>query len=211
VPNKTMEYIKKHIKEHLLIYFLVALCFLIGISVGAFTVKIINIHQKQELIAYLRGFFQLFSGSQLRGADILKESLKNNLQLLLLNWILGVIIIGLPVVFVIIGFKGFVIGFTVGLLIEEFKLYGGLLFLFSVLPQNMIYIPIFIYAAVLSIAHSLLVIKAKVSKQRSFSLSKQLGVFSGVHLGLALIIVAGSIIESFVVPFFLAIIVKFML
>lgn len=211
MPNKTMEFIKKHIKEHLFVYLLVVLCFLIGISVGAFTVKIINTHQKQELIAYLRGFFQLFEGSQLRGVDILKESLKNNLQLLLFNWILGVIIIGLPVVFVIIGFKGFVIGFTVGLLIEEFKLYGGLLFLFSVLPQNIILIPVFIFGAVTSVGYSLQVARAKMSKQRSFSLSKQLWLFSSIHLVLAGIIVVAALIESFIIPFFLSIIVKFML
>ncbi len=211
MPNKPMEFIKKHVKEHLLLYILVLLCFLIGISVGAFTVKVINAHQKQELTAYLRGFFQMFEGSQLRGIDIFKESLRNNLQLLLFNWLLGVIIIGLPVVFVIIGFKGFVIGFTVGLLIEEFKLYGGLLFLFSVLPQNIILIPVFIFGAVTSVGYSLQVARAKISKQRSFSVSKQLGLFSSIHLILAGIIIVAALIESFVVPFFLSLIVRFML
>ena len=211
MPKKTIEFLKKHIKEHLVVYFLVVLCFVIGISVGAFTVKIINAHQKEELISYLRGFFQLFSGSQLKGVDIFVESLKNNLQLLLLNWILGVIIIGLPIVFVIIGFKGFVIGFTVGLLIEEFRLIGGLLFLFSVLPQNIIFIPIFILAAVVSISYSIQIVKGKLSKQRNFSLTKQLTLFSGIHLGLALVVMVGALVESFIVPFFLSLIVKFML
>jgi len=205
-----METLKKHIKENLVVYFIVALCFLIGVSVGAFTVKAVDPHQKQELVSYLKGFFQLFNEDELRPMGIFKESIKNNTQLIIFNWILGLVVIAVPVVLVVIGFKGFVIGFTVGLLLEEFKFYGVLLFLFGVLPQNIIIIPVFIFGAVISLTFAMMVLKAKINKVRNFSYAKQMMIYSGIHVGILVVLLVASALESFVIPFFLKFVVRFM-
>lgn len=99
MPNRIIEFIKKHVRDHLAIYFFVFFCFLIGISVGAFTVKAVDGHQKLELVTYLRGFFQLFDHNSPKGFDIFKQSINNNLQLLFLNWLMGILIVGLPFIF----------------------------------------------------------------------------------------------------------------
>ncbi|WP_026475894.1 stage II sporulation protein M [Alkaliphilus transvaalensis] len=211
MPNKMIENIKKHVKENLLIYFIVVLCFLIGVSVGAFTVKAIDPHQKQELVSYLRGFFNIFGQNQIKSTEVFRESIINNTQLLILNWIFGLLVISVPLVLMVIGFKGFVIGFTVGLLLEEFRLYGVLLFLFGVLPQNIIIIPAFIMAAVVSLSFALLVLKAKINKVRNFRFSKQFTIYSGIHLAIFGILLTSSLIESFIVPFFIKLIVKYIL
>lgn len=208
MQNKFTELLKKHIRDHLAIYLLVFFCFLIGISVGAFTVKAVDTHQKQELVAYLRNFFQVFNESSLKGKDIFKQSLQNNLQLVFLNWILGILIVGIPFIFLIIGFKGFVMGFTVGLLIEEFKLQGILLFLFAVIPQNTFIIPIFIFISVSSLSFALGFIKSKVNKNRNLRYSKQLLMYSYFHLAAVLVIIFAAFIESFIVPFFIKLITK---
>lgn len=208
--NSLFNTIKKHVKENLFIYFLVILCFLIGVSVGAFTVKVINEHQKQELVSYLRGFFQLFDDYELKASDILRQSITNNLQLMAINWILGIIVIGIPFIFGIIGFKGFVIGFTVGLLIDEFKFWGILLFLFAVFPQNLIFVPVFIGSTVISLTFSVMLVKVKVNKVRNFSFLKQFLLYSAVYFILCIVVVIGSLIESFITPIFIRLIVSYM-
>lgn len=205
-----IEIIKKHIKENLLVYFVVVLCFLIGVSVGAFTVKVVDPHQKQELVSYLRGFFQLFDENQLKTSAIFSESIKNNIQLLVFNWILGLLIILVPVVLVVIGFKGFVIGFTVALLLDEFKFYGVLLFLFGVLPQNIIIIPAFVMGAVISLSFALMIIKVKINKIKNFNYSKQFFVYSIIHLSLVGVMLVAAMLESFILPFFIRLIVRYM-
>ncbi|GAB6087801.1 stage II sporulation protein M [Alkaliphilus crotonatoxidans] len=208
MPNRIIEFIKKHVRDHLAIYFFVFFCFLIGISVGAFTVKAVDGHQKLELVTYLRGFFQLFDHNSPKGFDIFKQSINNNLQLLFLNWLMGILIVGLPFIFLIIGFKGFVMGFTVGLLIEEFKLQGILLFLFAVLPHQILIIPAFLFIAVCSVSFSLSFIKSRINKTRAFHFSKKLIAYSYIHLMAALVMVFAALIESFIVPFFIKLIVR---
>ncbi|ABR48675.1 Sporulation stage II, protein M [Alkaliphilus metalliredigens QYMF] len=207
--NRIITWVEKHIKEHIFIYALVILCFLIGISVGAFTVKALDVHQKQELVSYLKGFFQLFDANELNGVTIFKQSFTNNFQLLALNWILGITVIGIPFVFMIVGFKGFVIGFTVGVLIEEFKMIGFLLFLFAIFPQNILIIGIFILSGVISTSFTVRLIKSKVNKVRNFSFGKQFIQYSILNLILFGLIIIPGLIEAFLAPIFIRLISRY--
>ncbi|AOY77086.1 stage II sporulation protein M [Clostridium formicaceticum] len=204
--NKVMNYLKKHIRENLLIYSMVILCFLIGVSVGAFTVKIVDKHQKEELFYYLRDFFQLFYTNELSGVSIFRQSFVNNFQLLILSWILGLVVLLAPLVLLIVSFKGFVIGFTVALLIEEFKLWGILVFLLGVFPQNFIIIPSFIFAAVFSLCFSSSFIKIKIKKIKNIGFLKQMLPYSSLYGILVMIIVVASFIEAYIAPLFIRLI-----
>jgi len=176
--------------------------------VGAFTVKAIEVHQKQDLVAYLKSFFQIFQGDQILGREIFKQSLVNNLQLIFFNWLLGLLILGIPFLFMIIGFKGFVMGFTVGLLIEEFQLQGILVFLLAVLPQNLLIIPCFIFSAALSLGFSFRFIKGKLKGGRNYQYFSHLLQYSTLHLPVVGIMIAAAIIEAYLSPLFIRLIVK---
>lgn len=206
MPIHILDSIRNHIKNNIVIYFFCILCLLIGISVGGFTAKFVDQSHKQELVAYLRGFFQLFSTDSIRNTDIFSQSLINNIQLLSLNWIFGILIIGIPGVIFIIGFKGFVIGFTVGLLIEQFKFTGIFLFLLGVLPQNLILIPVFIISSTFSLCFSLMLIKNKLSKSKQINFNKQFIIYTMWHLMLAIFILLAVSIEAFISPIFIKII-----
>lgn len=208
MSNKTIESLKRHIKDNLLIYSIVILCFLVGISVGAFTVKIVDKHQKEELFYYLRDFFQLFHNSELDSYHIFKQSFINNFQLLTLNWILGALLLTAPLVLFIIGFKGFVLGFTAGLLIEEFRLWGVLIFIFGIFPQNIIIVPAFIIGSVASLSFALSFLKGKIHKTKGISFSKRFLVYSGLFGFILLFILFASLIESYIAPFFIRVLVS---
>lgn len=205
--NRIGEFIKKHIQDHLSIYALVFFCFLIGISVGAFTVKAIEVDQKQDLVAYLKNFFSVFHTQELKGYQILKEALYNNGQMLFLCWLMGALVLGFPVVLAITGFKGFVLGFTVGLLIEEFKLQGILLFFLAVLPQNLLLIPLFIFISVCAVSFSVGMIGVKLKKQKGIKYTKMLLGYSYYYLAALVIILLAGILEAYLAPFFIRLII----
>ncbi|KAB3537403.1 stage II sporulation protein M [Alkaliphilus pronyensis] len=210
MPKSFIEICKNHIKENFLLYSIILFCFLIGISVGAFTVKVVNVHQKQELISYLRSFFHLLDESSLTGVEIFKESFSNSFQLLFLSWFMGLLLIGVPLIFMIIVFRGFVIGFTVGLIIEEFKLYGVLLFILAIFPQNILLIPLYIVAAVTSVSFAIMIIKGKFNKAKGLNYGRLFLIYTLTYLGILLIVVLSSFIEAFIVPFFIRFIVKYL-
>lgn len=206
MPTTVVDSVKKHIKTNVAIYFVVTLCLLIGISVGGFTVKVINTNHKQELVSYLKVFFKLFHSESIRSIDIFSQSLINNLQLLSLCYIFGILVIGIPGIFFIIAFKGFVIGFTVGLLVEQFKFKGILLFLLGILPQNLIIIPIFIAASVLSLSFALMLIKSKLNKTKQINVYKQFLKYTIIYVILSMLVLIAVSIEAFISPIFIKII-----
>lgn len=206
MPTSILDPLKKHIKSNIILYFLVILCLLIGISVGGFTVKVLDAAHKQQLVAYLKGFFQLFHNEEIRNVDIFSQSLINNFQLISLSWVFGILVIGIPGIIFIIGFKGFVIGFTVGLLIEQFKFKGALLFLLGVLPQNLIIIPVFIVSAVLSLSFAIMIIKSKSNKSKPANIYKEFGIYTTLYLILAGFILVAVFMEAYISPIFMKLI-----
>lgn len=200
---RTIELVKRHIRDNLFIYSVVFLCFLVGISVGTFTVKIVDKHQKEDLFYYLKDFFQLFYNSELNNSSVFRQSFMNNFQLLLLNWVLGTFVITAPLVLIVILFKGFVIGFTTGLLFEEFKLWGILIFVFGIFPQNIIIVPAFILSAVIALTFANSFLKQKIQKSKGMSFSKKYLSFS-LLFGLIIIFISfASIIEAYIAPIFI--------
>lgn len=74
-------------------------------------------------------------------------------------WILGITMIGLPIILLLLFLKGMVIGFTIGFFVQQMGWKGFLLSFVSVLPQNLIIIPVFIVVAVISVSFALQLIK----------------------------------------------------
>ncbi|MDR5658171.1 stage II sporulation protein M [Serpentinicella sp. ANB-PHB4] len=197
--------VKKHIKSNMIIYSVLVFFYLVGISVGSFTIKVVDKHHKEELFYFLDGFFQNFISNEFAGIEIVRQSLSNNLPLLGLSWILGLLILTAPFIILIIIFKGFIIGFSTGLLIEKFSGIGLMVLFLGVLPQNLIIIATFMLATQISISFALNTFR-KSSKQ--MDLSKRVIMYSMFYLILTCIIVVASLIEGFIGPIFIKLIFK---
>src|SRR5690554_691876 len=115
-------------------YFLVTLFFMIGISSGAFTTKSLSNAENRELITYFESFFKIIDFNTIDRFELLKQSLFNNLQTGILIWILGITVVGIPLILLIIAIRGFIIGFTVGFLLKQMGIKGLVFSLFSLLP-----------------------------------------------------------------------------
>ncbi|MFZ5965824.1 MAG: stage II sporulation protein M [Bacillota bacterium] len=200
----------KHIQGNILIYFIVIMFFVIGISSGAFTVKALSATHKQELIGYLKSFFQLLSDNEFEELAILKQSLLNNLQSGALIWILGVTVIGIPLILLLIAVRGFIIGFTVGFLVENIGLKGFLFSLVSIVPQNLFIIPGLIIIAVIAISFSTMVIKNRLNKTQKQNIFSQFVLYSMIIFFLFLIIGVGCIVEAYITPIFMKMISSYM-
>lgn len=203
-----LDLFKKHLKSNPLIYLIVILSFLVGVSVGAFTLKIIDNQQKENLFYYLKDFFQLLNYDNIDSFIILRQSLTNNIQLLSLNWIFGALIITAPLAISIIAFKGFVIGFTVALLIEKFNILGILIFIFAILPQNIILIPVFIITTVTSLSFLKSFLLEKTQEFKTRGLPKKYFAYTLIFVFMLIFIICACLIESYISPIFIKILSK---
>jgi len=196
--------IAKHVVEYSSLYIFHSVLFLMGVVFGAIVVNSLSATQKDDLFYFLNEFFvQLSQGELVRAGDVFWHSFLYNGKFVGLIWLLGISMIGLPLILILLFLKGMVIGFTIGFLVQQMGFKGFLLSFAGVLPQNLIIVPTFIAAAVLSVAFSLQMIRKLFVKSLYQPFAPMLmryiiayGIFL-LALGLA------SFVEGYFTPYFM--------
>ena len=81
-------------------------------------------------------------GDSIDKGILLNNCLKQNIIVVILIWFIGCTIIGIPILFGIILYKGFCIGYTISAVIATTEFRKAISFIIlSLLPQNIIIIP----------------------------------------------------------------------
>lgn len=192
-----------YLKKNILVYALAIIVFVLGVTLGAIAVKALTVEQKQELIGYLSQFFNsLEKGTIAAKHDLARQAIFSNLKTIAIIWLMGITIIGIPVVLAVLFTRGFVIGFTVGFLAQEMVLKGVIFAIAAVLPHNLITIPALIVASVAAISFSALLIKKKFFKNTHNLRHCFLG-YLFLTLAIALVCVIASLVEAYITPVFM--------
>ncbi len=148
--SKIVDKIINHTKDNLKAYLLVAVILLIGITLGVLFVNNLQEQQSQEVQSYVNNYVEaLKNGNNIDTGKLLRNSIKNNLILVLIMWFAGSTVVGIPVVLGIVWYRGFCLGYTVSSLIAIMGIgKGTLFFVTAVLLQNLIMIPCILALAV---------------------------------------------------------------
>ena len=190
-----------HFREHSSIYLFVVVLFLMGVIFGAIVVNSLTFSQKEDLAYYLSQFFgQVSNGKIAASKDVFAQSLFDNSKFIGMMGILGISIIGLPVILIVLFMKGLVIGFTVGFLVNQMGWNGFLLSFVSVLPQNFIIIPVFIITATVAVSISLKMIRRQFMKKNSEPILPLLGKYALVFVVAGLFLVIAALFEAYISP-----------
>ncbi|WP_318508507.1 stage II sporulation protein M [Bacillus sp. T3] len=187
-----------HFREYSSVYIFVIVLFLMGVIFGAVVVNSLSFSQKEDLFYYLSQFFGgLTNGKQAEANDLFLQSLLHNSKYIGLMWVLGISIVGLPVILILLFIKGMVVGFTVGFLVNQMGWDGFLLSFVSVLPQNFIIIPIFIIMAVMTITFSLQMIRRQFMKKISSPFMPMLTRYFLTLVGAIVLLTGAAAIEAY--------------
>lgn len=159
ILDLTKEHIRKNIKE----YLAVAIVFLIGIIIGVMFINNVDESQKTQITDYLGNFTNsLNTDYEIDTKALLKNSIISNLLLAISLWFIGSTVIGIPIVYVIIGVRGFCLGYTISSIMITYSMWKGILFIIcSLLLQNIIFIPCILALAVSGIKLYKSIIKDK--------------------------------------------------
>lgn len=196
--------IGSHIAKNQNAYFFLLLAFILGVSAGAFTVNGLSATQRDELSNYFQGFLQLLNNQSMDSSELLSVSLLENLKLVSVMWVLGVTIIGIPFIFILMGVKGFITGFSSGFIINAIGMKGILFTLFVLMPKEIIIVPCLIALGVNGINFSLRIIKNRSSRTAlKDGLKTNLVSYCFVTLFFTCFIFAGVLMEVYVTPVFI--------
>ena len=135
--------IYQHIENNSKEYILITLLFIVGIFLGVMFINNMQEAQKTEVSSYLNNFVEKLKNIQeINNVEILKATLKENIILAVALWFFGTTVIGIPIVFGIILYRGFCLGYTIASVITIMGLGKGILFILTaLLLQNIIFIP----------------------------------------------------------------------
>ena len=204
---KIRETIKEHIMNNLREYIIVLLIFIIGIFLGVFFINNIQEEQKIEISEYLNGFVNTFKENpNVDNIQLLKTSVIQNVLFGVAIWFFGTTVIGIPVVFGIVLYRGFCLGYTISTCITVMGLSKGLLFvLITMLIQNLIFIPAIIAIAVSGFK----LYKSIIKNRKTDNIKLEILRHTVFSLIMIIVIVIASLIEVFVSTNLLSNLIKY--
>ena len=192
--SKIVETIEELVKNNIKEYIIITLIFLIGIFLGVMFVNNLEEEQKTEIISYVNTYIEAFKQSDSSNNIILlQNNIKDNIIITLLIWFVGSTIIGIPIVFGIIAFRGFCLGYTISSITVVFGVAKGIVFTaISIIMQNILFIP-----AIISLGVSALkAYKSIYSDKRKENIKLELirhTVFSTIIL---LVLIVSAVVET---------------
>jgi len=200
MKQKIGQVINRHIEEHLSLYIFIIVLFLMGIIFGTLTVHSLGYTQQADLFYYFEQFMEELKKDQVVDPNYaLTQNFFHYLKYTGLIWILGLSIIGLPIILILLFLKGVFVGFTVGFLVHQMGWKGVLFSMLAVVPQNLIVVPTILVISVISISFSLKLIShlfGKNGTQQKPNIPKYIGTL----LVMSIVILMISFFESYLSP-----------
>jgi stage II sporulation protein M len=202
--------VRAYLAEHFTYYALVFLLFVMGVVFGALTVNHLTGSDRAGLLSYLRLFVHDFqAATPVPGSVLARDAILGNLKTLGFLFVLGITAIGAPFILLVIFTRGFVLGFTVGLLVKELYFKGFFFALISVTPHNLFLLPALIVAAVAHIDFGVVLIRSRLTR-RPIIMSREIKHCLFITCLAAMAITIGSLVEGYFSPVLMSLVTKYL-
>lgn len=188
--------IEEHITRNIRTYFILIIIFLLGLIIGLIVVNNSSEEQETEITNYINTFItELKNGSKLDYFKLLKSSFGNNLLLVIILWFMSLVVIGIPAVYGMVGYKGFCMGYTISSVVMTLGTGKGIAFvLSSMLIHNIILIPCMLAVAVSGIN----LYKSIMKDRRKENIKLEIIRHTVFCLIMLVIMAVGSLIETYI-------------
>ena len=190
--NALKNYIKINYKE----YILISLIFLIGIFVGVMIINNSKESQISEISTYINDFITKYKEiDNINKVSLIVESIKKNLLLAIILWLAGTTVICMPIVLIVILFRGIALGFTISSITITLGTLKGILFcVSSIALQNILYIPAILTIGVSSIKLYKSIIKDKMRENIKIEIIRH----TIISVLMVILLVLSAIIENLI-------------
>lgn len=192
IRNTIFEFIKDNIK----IYLILTIIFFIGLLFGVLFINNTNEIQANQISEYINSFINSVKEDyQISTSSLLMSSVINNLCIAVILWFLGSTVIGVPLIYLVIGYKGYCIGYTIAAVTATLGTVRGIGFIFAtMLLQNIIYIPTIITLAVSGIK----LYKLIMEDRRKENIKVQILKHTLFSILMLILLLVSSVIETYI-------------
>lgn len=205
--TKYINIILKNLQENKRIYILLLICLLIGIVLGVVFINNSDEVQKNEVNEYITNFVTtLKSNNSIDKNELINVSLKRNILMGIILWFIGSTIIGLPLIYFFILYKGICIGYTISGAILALGTGRGVAFcLGSILFQNIIFIPALFFITVSSTKLCYAIMKNRTKENIKLEIVKH-SILSAITI---ILFMLSSLLEVYISTNLLTFITKY--
>lgn len=152
------------VSKKLLLFYLII--FLIALVSGTFFNLILSDKDTKLVSDYLTNFITLIKSNNINYIFSFVNTVSLNSIYIFIIWILGFTIIGIPIIILIYFFKTFILGFSISILISNFKIKGILYSFIYIFPHVIINLMLIILLSIISIYVSTLIYKSVFKKKK---------------------------------------------
>lgn len=204
--------LKQMIRTHLTVnkreYIIMIILFVIGILLGVLFINNMKEEQFSNVKDYINNFIQKLKNIEnIDSLKLLKTSLLQNIGIAFALCFFGTTVIGIPVVFGIIIYRGFCLGYTISSCIAVLGTGKGLTFILSdLLLQNIIFIPVIISIAVSGYKLYKSIIKNRKKENIKFEILRHI-IFCII---MSIVLSIASLVEIFISNNIFRLIVKYL-
>ena len=140
----------QHIRENLMGYIIALVSFLIGISSGCFYYKYVGDYFGDSFGRYMESYLEYIANGSADRWGIFFTSFLSSAETVFFIMLLGLFTFTYPFTYLILGGRGFVLGFSASMLLCLLGLDGFFILLLALLPQYLLLLPIYFFCTVLA-------------------------------------------------------------
>lgn len=192
-----MKELVKKLKEKKL-FIIIFIVTVISFIIGILLISILSGNNKSLIVKSLNNFFISIKENKLNQSALLYKTLTNNIIINLIIWILGISIIGIPIVISILSFKSLTFGFTISSLIYTYKFNGIIKSIIYIIP-NLINLFIIFVLSYYSISFSLMLFNY-LFRKKEYNKIIIVNRYLKLLLISLLLLILTAVLESFVMP-----------
>ena len=200
---KGIKFDKKYIVFSLIIV-------LLGIITGSFFITIIKNSDKMLILEYIESFVDNIKNNNINYIDIFKNTIIINYIIVLSISIIGFTYFLFPLNILILYYKSFIIGFSLGSFILTYKLKGIIISTIYIFPHLIINIILFSILTAFTLKLSLNMIK-HIIKKKEVNMRDFLGKYIKIIIIFLFLISVTSLYEAFISSYLLKFIINFII
>ena len=196
---------KIYVNKNLFVFLLVLV--LVGVGAGAIFSLILNDSDKAMVTEYLNNFMANVSNNKLELTTSFFNTIIFTLGFALFIWIFGISIIGIVLILPFLFIKSFVLGFSIGSIMLNFKFKGVIISLFYIVPHHVINILIYILVSAYAIMVSYKIFNSMKNK-KNFDFKIIMNKYTFILIFSFIILFITCLYEVFVLPKVMSVVIN---